>query len=88
MACIRCVVSGRVQGVWFRDSTRRIAQELNITGYALNQADGTVEVIACGETSQVEKLQAWLWQGPELAKVTSVHCDTLPEQAYSGFTIR
>ena len=73
--CIRCVVSGRVQGVFFRASTRRQAQRLGVTGYARNLADGSVEVLACGELSAVEQLQQWLQVGPSAARVSEVRCE-------------
>ncbi|OGT88258.1 MAG: acylphosphatase [Gammaproteobacteria bacterium RIFOXYA12_FULL_61_12] len=85
--CVRCLVSGRVQGVWFRDSTRRKAEELGITGSAANLRDGRVEVIACGEPVSVERLKDWLWQGPPAAEVTSVDCETIPEGPVAGFGI-
>jgi acylphosphatase len=72
--CYRCLVSGRVQGVFFRASTQREAQKLELTGHAHNLADGTVEVLACGEPDAVERLRDWLWQGPPAAGVTNVEC--------------
>lgn len=74
MTCVRCVVSGRVQGVWYRASTQDRARELGVTGQAVNLPDGSVEVIACGEQAAVQALCDWLWQGPELAQVTGVDC--------------
>ena len=53
--CYRCLVSGRVQGVFFRASTQREAQKLGLTGHAHNLPDGTVEVLACGEAAAVEQ---------------------------------
>lgn len=76
--CVRCVVSGRVQGVWFRGSTRDQAIRLGIRGYADNRPDGRVEVLACGEQSAVDQLRAWLWQGPSQAYVTDVQCEPAP----------
>jgi acylphosphatase len=73
--CVRCVVSGRVQGVWFRASTREQALSLGLRGYANNRPDGRVEVLACGEQTAVDRLRAWLWQGPPQAEVTDVRCD-------------
>jgi acylphosphatase len=73
--CVRCVVSGRVQGVWFRASTREQALRLGLRGYANNRPDGRVEVLACGEQAAVDRLCAWLWQGPPQAEVTDVRCD-------------
>jgi acylphosphatase len=65
-------VHGRVQGVWFRDSTRREAERLGITGYAINLPDGNVEVLACGRLDAVDELQAWLHRGPPMARVSRV----------------
>ena len=65
-------VHGRVQGVWFRDSTRREAERLGITGYAINLPDGNVEVLACGRLAAVDELQAWLHSGPPMARVRKV----------------
>ena len=75
--CIRCLVSGRVQGVWYRASTRRQALQLGITGRAVNLPDGSVEVLACGDMAALEQLQAWLWQGPPAARVTDVVCEAI-----------
>lgn len=61
-----------MQGVWFRDSTRREAVELGITGYAINLDNGDVEVLACGAPVAIEKLGNWLNTGPPLARVNSV----------------
>jgi acylphosphatase len=85
MACRRFVVSGRVQGVWFRASTRDQAQRLGIAGHARNLPDGRVEVVACGSEAALDALAAWLWDGPELAQVEDVTSEPLPEQAVSGF---
>jgi acylphosphatase len=74
--CVRCVVSGRVQGVWFRASTRDQALSLGIRGYANNRPDGRVEVLACGEQAAVDRLRAWLWEGPPHAQVTDVRCES------------
>ena len=60
MACRRCYVSGRVQGVFYRASTREQARLLGVTGYARNLHDGTVEVLACGDETAVLKLCGWL----------------------------
>ncbi len=69
----RFTVQGRVQGVWFRDSTRREAQRLGITGYAINLPDGNVEVLAWGSPDEaLNALEAWLQTGPPLANVSAV----------------
>jgi len=65
-------VYGRVQGVWFRDSTRREAERLGVSGHAINLPDGNVEVLAYGTSAALAELEVWLRQGPPLAKVASV----------------
>lgn len=72
MICKRCIVSGRVQGVWYRASTQRKAGELQVTGYVRNLPDGRVEVLACGEAAAVTQLIDWLWVGSTASKVTAV----------------
>ena len=85
--CMRALVSGRVQGVFFRASTQKQAEQLELTGYAHNLADGCVEVVACGEQQAVKKLEIWLSQGPELADVRDVVTEMLPIQEFPGFSI-
>jgi acylphosphatase len=70
----RCFVAGRVQGVFYRASTRQRAQELGCRGYARNLPDGRVEVLAVGEPAAVHALVQWLRQGPPAAHVTEVKC--------------
>ena len=74
MACRRYKVSGRVQGVFFRASTRDVAVPLQITGHAVNLPNGGVEVLACGDPAAVAELERWLHDGPSGASVTSVEC--------------
>jgi acylphosphatase len=85
---MRCLVSGRVQGVYFRASTREQAAVLGVTGYARNLPDGRVEVVACGDRAAVERLRDWLRVGPPQARVTTVHCEHQPHQPFSGFSTR
>ncbi len=66
------VIRGRVQGVWYRESMRREAERLGVTGWVRNRRDGSVEAMLQGEASQVEALIAWAWQGPPAAEVTDV----------------
>jgi len=72
MGCARFVVSGRVQGVFFRASTRDEALRLGLTGHARNLPDGTVEVVACGDDAALAQLGRWLELGPPLAQVSRV----------------
>jgi len=83
--CCRAMVSGVVQGVGFRYFTREKAQSLGVTGYAKNLPSGCVEVVACGEPQQVDKLMKWLEDGPRTARVMAVSVETIPIQEFSGF---
>jgi len=85
--CYRCVVSGRVQGVYFRAATREQAVRLGVTGHVRNLPDGRVEVLACGAPGAVAALRDWLRSGPPMARVSGVACDLLVYQARSGFTV-
>ncbi len=78
---VRLVIEGRVQGVWFRDSTRRQAMALGVTGWVKNRWDGGVEVVAEGPEDRVRQLVAWCHHGPSLARVTDVR--ETPEE-YQG----
>jgi acylphosphatase len=85
--CVRCLVAGRVQGVFYRATTRNEAQCLGLTGYAKNLMDGRVEVVACGDKEAVETLREWLRKGPPDARVTGVACEFIDFQDYSQFTV-
>ncbi|AKS40807.1 acylphosphatase [Wenzhouxiangella marina] len=65
-------IEGRVQGVFFRASTRRQAEPLGLSGHAINLADGAVEVLAHGEAAALDALEAWLSKGPAAARVDRV----------------
>lgn len=84
----RFIIKGRVQGVFFRDSTRRVAESLGLTGHAINLADGDVEVLACGATDALDKLESWLQDGPPLSKVTNVLAENIESPEITGFRTR
>jgi acylphosphatase len=86
--CIRCIVTGRVQGVFFRASAQRKALELDISGWARNLPDGCVEVVACGDENKVRELQDWLWIGPQHASVSDVSVTMIEDQMIDGFSVR
>ena len=73
----RCLVSGRVQGVYYRGSASERAHREGLTGYARNLPDGRVEVLVCGDESAVLRFIEWLWEGPSAAKVLDVSVETL-----------
>ena len=66
------LVSGSVQGVFYRSETLQKAKELNLTGFVKNEPNGKVEIIAEGEKENLEKLIEWTRQGPTLAKVDKI----------------
>ena len=84
----RIVVRGRVQGVFFRDSTRRRAEALGVTGWACNRADGAVDVVAEGEPEAVEQLVAFLREGPRRAQVSGVDVNDEAPEGLGGFDVR
>ena len=69
MPAARFLISGKVQGVWFRAGTREQALRLGLRGHASNLADGRVEVLAVGDADAIEQLAHWLQSGPSLARV-------------------
>ena len=83
---LHLAIHGRVQGVFFRDSMRREAQRLAVSGWVRNCSDGMVEAVVHGESVAVDAIVRWARRGPELAHVE--HVDIEPaEGAYTGFAI-
>lgn len=83
--CKRCIVTGRVQGVAYRAATQHQAHALNVTGYAKNLPDGSVEVLACGAERDVNTLCDWLWEGPRVAQVRDVQCSRVTDRELREF---
>lgn len=75
MRAVHALVSGQVQGVWFRQSTRQRARALGLTGWVRNRRDGRVEVWAQGPPEAVDALVDWLWVGPPRAVVMGVESE-------------
>jgi acylphosphatase len=88
VASARFLVSGHVQGVFFRASTRTRAQALGLRGYAMNLADGRVEVVASGDDDALDQLAAWLRIGPPSARVDGIEREAVDEQAHVDFAAR
>jgi len=84
---IRCLVAGRVQGVYYRGATVEQAARLQLEGWVKNLADGRVEVVAAGERTAVAALTSWLWQGPPAARVDAVHLEEWTGNVPRGFTV-
>lgn len=88
MGCRRWIVSGRVQGVYYRGSTQRQARQLGLDGSARNLDDGTVEVVACGPEQQLDQLERWLWSGSEWSEVDGVVGEAVELDLNPGFSTR
>ena len=84
----RIVVHGHVQGVFFRDSVRRAAQQRGVNGWVANRPDGSVEAVFEGEPEAVERLVALCREGPRGAQVESVEVTEEDPAGESGFTVR
>jgi acylphosphatase len=82
------VVCGLVQGVFFRDSTRRQARRHGVAGWVSNRADGAVEAVFEGEADAVERLVAFSREGPRGAQVESVEVTEEEPEGLSGFGVR
>lgn len=87
-ASYRFVVSGHVQGVFFRQSARERAQALGLQGWIRNRSDGCVEGVAAGTPSALEALRSWLRQGPPAARVDALEWEPAAEPvATAGFEV-
>lgn len=84
---IHCFISGKVQGVWFRANTKKRADELSLTGWVRNLADGRVEVFATGPKDKIEAFKSWLCRGPDLAQVDSCSTEEVPVKDHASFDI-
>ena len=85
---IHIIVYGKVQGVWFRAGSKEKAGELGIFGWVKNRPEGTVEIHAEGEKSQLEKFMAWCHKGTPAANVISLEINPNPLQNLTSFDIR
>lgn len=85
MAAVRFLISGKVQGVFFRASTRERALDLGLSGRATNLPDGRVEVIAEGDASALDALETWLKHGPPMARVDRMERSVWEGPVNSGF---
>ncbi|MDX6370395.1 MAG: acylphosphatase [Gaiellaceae bacterium] len=84
----RVVIAGLVQGVFFRDSTRRLARQHGVSGWAANRADGNVEAVFEGDLDAVERLVSFSREGPRGARVDSVQVMDEEPEGLDGFDIR
>ncbi|MDD9889319.1 MAG: acylphosphatase [Gammaproteobacteria bacterium] len=88
MQTLTGLIKGRVQGVFFRAETQRMAKQLGLTGWCRNTVDGHVEVLICGEEKSLSVMRDWLGEGPELARVDAVELDYCENPDMDDFEIR
>lgn len=89
MRSVKAVVSGRVQGVWFRAHTQDKARELGVNGWVRNLPDGSVEIVAQGDAAQIDALLSWARHGPPQAEVRDLQVSYLEEDtSHTEFEIR
>ncbi len=81
------IITGQVQGVFYRDSARRVAEKLGLTGQASNQPDGSVLIEAEGEASAIDQLVAWCKEGPKHAQVENVQVSQGEIKGYRKFEV-
>ena len=84
----RLLISGRVQGVFFRDTCRLVAQRHGVSGWVRNLPDGKVEAVFEGPAEDVGRLVEWSRQGPRTAVVEDVRVQAEPPEGISGFQVR
>jgi acylphosphatase len=85
---VRVVVTGLVQGVWFRDSCREQARAAGVRGFVRNRADGSVEAELEGPEAAVDRMVAWCRVGPARARVDSVDVERIATVGEPGFRVR
>jgi len=85
--CIHMLISGRVQGVWFRRFAQQHAESNGVNGWVRNLTDGRLEAMLCGEERAVRHVEVWLNKGPDLARIATVESHILPYTVYEGFEL-
>lgn len=88
LKAFHCIVTGNVQGVFYRANTQKRARELGVTGWVRNLDDGNVEVMMFGAEERLMVLHSWLWKGPATAQVTDVTCVEAQWQSFDDFVVR
>ena len=85
---VRVVITGRVQGVWYRGWTRSTAAAFGLDGWVRNRRDGTVEAVFSGEAASVDAMLQACWQGPDLASVAAVESSPYEGPVDPGFIVK
>ncbi len=87
--CVSAIITGRVQGVWFRQSTKKCADKHGVYGWCRNNTDGAVEAVFAGDEVAVNDVVDWCKTGPVMAKVDNVKVEKhLPTEKFIDFQIR
>jgi acylphosphatase len=84
----RVLISGRVQGVFFRDTCRQLAEESGVTGWVRNLPDGRVEAVFEGPAEEVRRLVDWVHNGPRWAVVDDVAVQSEPPEGLAAFVVK
>jgi acylphosphatase len=84
---VRLIISGKVQGVFFRASARDIANALGVTGWVKNNQAGNVEILASGNDVSIKQLIAWCRKGPANARVSHIDIAEEEEKKFENFSI-
>jgi acylphosphatase len=87
MPTAHLLIKGKVQGVFYRATARKIANEMGITGWARNTSEGDVEVMATGKQEVLDRFIVWCRRGPEMAAVTDVIISKMAPAEFKGFAI-
>ena len=85
---VAITITGRVQNVGFRYSTRKMAEKYNISGFVKNESDGSVYAEAVGSVEDIDRFVLWCYSGPSWARVDNVHIQALPVMEFDGFQVR
>lgn len=88
MSSFSIKITGKVQGVFFRQSAKEKALSLQLGGEVWNNADGTVGIVVTGNTEEVKEFIQWCHQGPPRARVQEIEVNEVPERSFAGFIIR
>ncbi len=87
MPTVHLTIKGKVQGVFYRATAKETADELKVTGWVKNTAEGNVEAVVTGTNDQIQAFINWCKTGPRRAKVTEVITTNLPETSYNDFSV-
>ena len=86
---VHVLISGKVQGVWFRASTQEKAEQLGLTGWVKNTHNGAVEAVFEGDEGSIQEMIRWCRKGPPLAEVTNLHIKKqTPSHNFDQFSIK